>query len=133
MNIHTNKPNMKKTLTLKDRVAICAILTKHLRPLGETGKFAYSDGWNDERVLKEVGKGSLIAVRRIRKQLFGSLGEYQTGRPRARRSGGSTVMNRLNKLELQLMELEEKLDWLETYYERVSPPKKVLAGTDIFK
>lgn len=98
-----------KNMTLKDRMTVAMLLHKQLKRLGSSDKYAYSDGWNDARVAKEIGKGNSLSVARIRKQVFGPLGEYHfTKKPTGRPSN----QNRLTKLELRVGKLEQTIEML---------------------
>ena len=93
----------RKFAKAEDIVAVHKLLSEVLEPMGN-GKVKYTGGFSDQRVVEKLGIPHIVedTVARLRRRLFGGLGEYaRSSALRARFEG------RLQAIEARLEALEK--------------------------
>ena len=98
---------MKTVATYLQRKLIDEILSKRLHAIEGTSLFRYEEGWDDERVAKEINPQlTSSATTYVRNAVYGKL--QKTRRVQV----GTVTKVRVERLEYQLVLL---LDWMQAY------------------
>ncbi len=125
-----NDDNPRRTATVQEIVAVNDLLKSVLTRAGKfdpAGKemWKYIDGWNDDKVMAEMGNNfPRSVVRRIRQQMYGLV----RGVVKEDKTVGKPLrLNKLNKQIEQLQKLTLKLNGdVDTMGEKVSRLQKQL-------